>query len=143
MGCARRGETLLEVLVAVAILMVIFVALVSLLPLSMTAVRQSEHRFVAAALAESILAACNAGPYANLATDTSANLLTPGPLGDILRLQNCTTQDNIALVPQINVVGVPGVTRANLADVTVTVVWQDRTNAQVLTREQQIAALQR
>lgn len=137
----RLGLSLLELVFAIAVLVMVFFALMSLFPTMIFSIHQSEHRMQANSLGQLVLDQCNAGPFSNLVPGVySAS--APGPLGPILN--NVTLTDQTVLVPQVTIQSGPSATTANLLRcVTVNVTWTERSRDLVLTRYRQISNLSR
>ncbi|MBI3924234.1 MAG: hypothetical protein HY319_01715 [Armatimonadetes bacterium] len=128
----RRGLTLVEIIVSAALLVVIFMLLLNLFPLSLFGVRQAEHRAEAVMRARSILESLSGGPFSRLENgsyDTGA----PGPYPDLLAVEK--TEDGVELRPALEIGDVPafdGNPYPRLKRLKVTIAWEGRHPSQIV-----------
>jgi len=140
-----RGVSLIDVVFTASLLAVVFMILLSIFPTAMFSVRQSEHRLVAAGIAQAILDECRSGPFARLASNAVADAGTPGVLGDIVRRSTHKGDDGMEYRPRLSIANSPtsSVPRNTLALVTVVVGWRERGHDYEVVRSLQVAALNR
>ena len=142
---SRRAFSLIEVMFTVSLLAVVFMILLSIFPTAMFSVRQTEHRLVAAGIAQAILDECRSGPFLPLATNQVIDSTSPGALGELLRRSNHLGDDGMEYVPRLTVGTSPtsSAPRSTLCQLTVLVSWHERGQTLAVTRILQLASINR
>ncbi|MFN8613053.1 MAG: hypothetical protein U0931_36280 [Vulcanimicrobiota bacterium] len=138
--------TLIEVVFTASLLAIVFMVLLSIFPTAMFSVRQTEHRLTANNIAQAVLDECRSGPFANLVTDCSVDLSTPGALGDILRRSQQKGDDGMVFEPTLVVSKSPvspTLPRATICQLKVEVSWKERGQNFHISRVLQLSSLNR
>ncbi|MGV8119556.1 MAG: hypothetical protein AB2L14_07335 [Candidatus Xenobiia bacterium LiM19] len=65
-AASHRGMSLIEVIFAATFLCLIFMAMINILPLATFAIKRTEHRINASAIAQSVLEERRAGPFSSI-----------------------------------------------------------------------------
>ena len=121
---ARRGLSLMEVVVATSILAMVFMLVANLFPTSFMALRTSGQRMEAESLAASLLEDYRARPFSQL------------PVGLDVRPQASGSYQ-----PQVQVLAVAGEDPAYLVEVRVEVSWSDKIGSHQTSLSSYVAAL--
>ncbi len=134
----KRGVSLLEMVLALAILGLIGLFLMNLLPSAALVNRRAEHQTAAAGWARELVdfaAATDFDQFRNGTYDKN----NPGPFDTLLA--DRTQGDTVVLSAQAEVSRVPGVPRRRLFKLRVTVSWNERGRALSVTTERRFSAV--
>jgi Tfp pilus assembly protein PilV len=114
--------SLIEIIFSVTLFCLIFMAMINILPLATFAIKRTEHRIRASALAQSVLEEKRAGPFSALDSQPVAAQQTD---------RDGTVYAIVYEAPAMD----PGVDAQKLRRIVVTVTWKERDIIRSLTRE--------